>query len=116
MSNTPVMNNTSISTNELETALQSAHPPVVFDVRKRPAFEDDPDMVPGAEWQVHDDVNTWASNLKSGICIIVYCVHGHEVSQNAAQALRLMGFDAKYLEGGFEHWKQASLPVVRSAE
>jgi hypothetical protein len=36
----------------------------------------------------------------------VYCVHGHEVSQNVAKALREQGLDAYFLEGGLEEgWK-----------
>jgi hypothetical protein len=31
--------------------------------------------------------------------VVVYCVHGHEVSQGVAKAL-----GARYLEGGIEHW------------
>ena len=32
----------------------------------------------------------------------MYCVHGHEVSQNAAKAL-----GARFLEGGIEAWREA---------
>jgi hypothetical protein len=34
--------------------------------------------------------------------VVVYCVHGHEVSQAAAKAL-----GAQYLEGGIEAWRAA---------
>ena len=36
-----------------------------------------------------------------GASVVVYCVHGHEVSQNAAKAL-----GARYLEGGIEAWRE----------
>ena len=99
----------SISTADLNTALQSANPPVVFDVRKKPAFDAEPSTLPGATWQIHDEVQNWAAQLPTDQPVIVYCVHGHEVSQNAAQALRDLGFDACYLEGGYEGWQQAGL-------
>jgi hypothetical protein len=42
----------------------------------------------------------------------VYCVHGHEVSQNAAKALRESGLSAQYLEGGIEDgWKASGGPL-----
>jgi hypothetical protein len=40
-------------------------------------------------------------------------VHGHEVSQNAAKALRETGISARFLEGGLEEgWKAAGGEVV----
>lgn len=101
----------SISTSDLNKALHSANPPLVFDVRKKPAFDAEPSTLPGATWQIHDDTQTWAAKLSLDQAVVVYCVHGHEVSQNAAQALRDMGFDACYLEGGYEAWQQAGLPL-----
>jgi len=48
--------------------------------------------------------------------VVFFCVHGHEVSQGVTAALRAMGKDAKYLEGGFSEWQKAALPVVSIAE
>ena len=40
--------------------------------------------------------------------MVVYCVHGHEVSRNVAAALVEGGLKARYLEGGLEEgWKAA---------
>src|SRR5205814_10684183 len=45
---------------------------------------------------------------------VVYCVHGHEVSQNAARALAQSGIPARYLEGGIEEgWKAKGAPLDR---
>jgi hypothetical protein len=44
--------------------------------------------------------------------LVAYCVHGHEVSQNAARQLREAGFNARFLEGGIEHWQQDALPLM----
>jgi len=110
------MSPTSISATELSNALQSKHPPVVFDVRKKPAFEKDPGTLPGATWQNHEDVHIWAENIKPGNPLVVYCVHGHEVSQNACSTLCDMGFEATFLEGGIDGWKQAGLAITNSSE
>ena len=107
-----ISHDTFISTSDLNTALQSANPPTVFDVRKKPAFDESSETVPSAKWQVHDEVETWAANFSPDHTIVVYCVHGHEVSQNAARTLREMGFEAFYLEGGIDGWKKEGLPLT----
>jgi hypothetical protein len=45
-------------------------------------------------------IEQWKKTLPAAASVVVYCVHGHEVSQNAAKAL-----GAKYLEGGIEAWR-----------
>ena len=51
-------------------------------------------------------VQSWAKELPRASSVVVYCVHGHEISQGAAKALREFGFTARYLEGGLEEgWK-----------
>lgn len=47
--------------------------------------------------------------------VVFYCVHGLEVSQGVTAALRAMGKDARYLEGGFSEWQKVGLPVVETA-
>ena len=46
-------------------------------------------------------VEEWKKTLPRAASVVVYCVHGHEVSQNAAKAL-----GARYLEGGIEGWRE----------
>ncbi len=111
------MSTKSITVSDLNNALQSSNPPIIFDVRKKPAFDSDPRLLPSATWQIFDQVEQWGKGLseesKNG-SIVVYCVKGHEVSQNATQALCDMGLDAKYLEGGWVEWKDADLPLTQS--
>ncbi|MEE9310235.1 MAG: rhodanese-like domain-containing protein [Cocleimonas sp.] len=94
----------SISISNLKEALASQAAPVVFDVRKKPAFDSDPRTIQGAEWRAFDDVKAWASEIANDDKVVVYCVHGHEVSQSAARGLRELGFDATYLDGGIATW------------
>lgn len=47
-----------------------------------------------------------------GQTLVVFCVHGHEVSQSACSILNNNGVDARYLQGGFEAWRDAGLPTV----
>jgi rhodanese-related sulfurtransferase len=83
----------------LRQALLSSQPPLVIDVRKTPAFRAAPDMIRGALRRDPAAVESWKRALPRGADVVVYCVHGHEVSQGVAKAL-----GARYLEGGIEHW------------
>jgi Fe-Mn family superoxide dismutase len=44
--------------------------------------------------------------------VVVYCVHGHEVSRSTAMQLRAAGLRARFLRGGIEGWQAAGLPLV----
>ena len=101
----------SITNTDLNKKLQSNNAPLVFDVRKKPAFDSDPRMIENAQWQSHDAVEQWAKELPSESEVVVYCVHGHDVSQNAAKSLNNLGFKATYLEGGIAQWVEAGFMV-----
>jgi hypothetical protein len=62
-------------------------------------------MIAGALRRDPEQVAQWANSLPGGRKVLVYCVHGHEVSQNVAKALKASGLDADFLEGGIEAWK-----------
>jgi hypothetical protein len=46
--------------------------------------------------------------------VVVHCVHGHEVSQSVATALRAAGVDAVYLQDGIAGWTAKGLPTHRT--
>ncbi len=100
--------NASISFQELRTAIAGSEPPLVVDVRKSPAFRTAADMAAGALRRDPGAVSSWARELPRASSVVVYCVHGHDVSQGVAEALRELGISARYLEGGLEEgWKEA---------
>src|SRR3970040_1151218 len=100
---------TSISMSELKPALAGRQPPLLIDVRRPPAFRAAPDMAAGALRRDPAQVASWSKELPRASSVVVYCVHGHEVSQNAAKVLRDAGMVARYLEGGLqEGWKAAA--------
>jgi rhodanese-related sulfurtransferase len=104
---------TVISSPDLCNQLGSSRSPLILDVRRREAFEQDARMLPGALYRAPDEIAAWAGRLPSGQSIVVYCVHGREVSQGAARALRDLGHDACYLEGGIAAWRAAGAPTLR---
>ena len=97
----------SISIPQLRSALSGFPPPQLLDVRRPPAFAASPAVIPRAVRCPPDEVAAIAARLEPWRPAIVYCVHGHEVSQGAALLLRERGFDARFLEGGIEAWREA---------
>jgi rhodanese-related sulfurtransferase len=103
-----------ISASDLRNQLSGAVPPIVIDVRRQSAFRASGEMVGGALRRDPEKVGIWAKTLPAASSVVVYCVHGHEVSQKAAAALTHLGLDARYLEGGIEEgWKALGAPLDR---
>lgn len=84
---------------------------LLIDVRRAAVFAQADSLLPGAEWRDPACAADWAAALPPRSQVVVYCVHGHEVSQGAARQLREAGHDARYLRGGFEGWRAAGRPV-----
>jgi len=95
-----------ISVASLRQILASDRPPLVIDVRRPPAFRDSAYRIAGALRRDPMAVAAWVKALPRAVDVVVYCVHGHEVSQNARKALAEAGIRAQYLEGGIEHWRE----------
>jgi rhodanese-related sulfurtransferase len=103
-----------ISAADLRGELGKAQPPIVIDARRGPAFMSSREMIGGALRRDPERVGSWAKSLPAASSVVVYCVHGHEVSQNTAAALAQAGIRATYLEGGLEEgWKAAQGPLDR---
>jgi len=81
--------------------------PLIIDVRRDAAFLSAPDLIAGALRRDPEKIANWSGELPQATRIVVYCVHGHEVSQGAARTLREHGFQAQFLEGGIEAWRAA---------
>jgi rhodanese-related sulfurtransferase len=89
-----------ITASALGALSRGAQPPIVIDVRRDQRWREAPDLIRGALRRDPEAVAQWQPTLPAGADVVVYCVHGHEVSQNTAKAL-----GARYLEGGIEHWR-----------
>jgi thiosulfate sulfurtransferase len=102
----------SIEVTDLLEKIGSKTPPIIFDVRKTPAFLDSGRMIEVASKQDHLKIGEQIANLQPACEVIVYCVHGHELSQNAANLLQKGGVNAFYLAGGFDAWQKNDGPTI----
>jgi rhodanese-related sulfurtransferase len=102
----------SLSCAALNTLITDRADIAVLDVRRRPAFLADPQLISSAVWKEPEEVAIWADALSRNRPVVVYCVHGHEVSQRVVDRLRAQGFEAAWLEGGIEAWRASGRPVT----
>ena len=90
--------------------------PVIVDVRRAGVFAEARQVLPAACWRNHIATGSWGAEIPTGADVVVYCTHGHNVSQLATAELRARGIAAFALDGGIEAWIAAGYPVVaRSA-
>lgn len=104
---------TSISPRELIELIGTADCPAILDVRRRTVFEAAADMIPTARWRDHrTPFDSDSPDRKTGP-VVVYCAHGHQLSQSAAALMRSAGIDARSLDGGIEAYRAAGGPSIR---
>jgi rhodanese-related sulfurtransferase len=88
--------------------------PVLVDVCTPEDFAADPRLIPGAirrDWRMPE---AWAGELR-GREVVVVCQKGKKLSQGAAAWLRYSGIAAESLAGGVVAWREAGLPMVKTA-
>ena len=104
----------SIPVAALAAALWRHGAPLVLDVRRPADFDALPRLIPAALRRGPDlVVDEFTPHARQAI--VVYCAHGRAVSQSACRALREVGIDAVYLEGGYAAWEAAGLPSTHHA-
>jgi len=91
----------SISPTQFNTLLGRADAPLVLDVRREARFAESPRLLAGAVHCAPDDLATLIASSTPRE-IIVYCVYGHNVSEDAVGALRAAGWTAHSIAGGIE--------------
>ena len=105
-----------ITVAELALWRRAGFPFKLLDVRRAKARAADGTDIEGATWL---DPALWldwkdgvADLAPHGAPVVVYCAHGHEISQGLTAALRAMDVDARHLDGGISAWKAAAQPTV----
>ena len=106
---------TEISPDKLARLIGTAKTPVLIDVRLDEDFAADPRLIPGAIRRSHEQAADWAEEFSDQSAIVV-CLRGAKLAQGAAAWLRNANVTAESLEGGFEGWKAAKLPLVPASK
>jgi rhodanese-related sulfurtransferase len=88
--------------------------PLVLDLRIPEDHGLDPRLLPGAVLRDWHGVEGWGAAF-SGRQVVTYCQRGLKLSHGVAAWLRHAGARAAVLEGGFEAWRDAGLPLVPDA-
>jgi rhodanese-related sulfurtransferase len=106
---------TTISPDKLARLLGTPHTPALIDVRTDADFAADPRLIPGAVRRNHAEAAGWGEEF-SGRSAVVICLRGQKLAEGTAAWLRHLHVEAEALEGGFEGWKAAKLPLVPTAK
>src|SRR5262245_20665123 len=105
-----------ITIDELALWRRAGFPFKLLDVRRAQARASDGNDIEGALWLDPAQWLDWKDRIAAmaprGAPVVVYCAHGHEISQGLTAALRAMDIDARHLDGGISAWKTAAQPVV----
>lgn len=101
-----------VTQTELRQWFDAGRDLTILDVRKKADYDADGVMLPQAQWLDPERVADWSVTLTEGVPVVVYCVHGHAVSQGVVDYLRANGFEASKLEGGIEGWKDTGGTTV----
>lgn len=91
----------SISPRELSRLAGRPDAPLLLDVRQPAAFAQSGQMLAGALRCAPEEVAAFARSMPPRE-VVAYCLYGHHVAQDAARTLRAAGWNARYLQGGFE--------------
>jgi thiosulfate sulfurtransferase len=101
----------SISAQDLVARLKEGASIQLIDVRRSQAVQNSGLQISGAKWLNPALWLDWKDEVSKNKPVILYCAHGHEISQGLTAALRVMGLDASYVVGGFSAWQEENLPV-----
>jgi rhodanese-related sulfurtransferase len=105
----------SISTDKLIRLIGTANTPALIDVRLEDEFAADARLIPAAVRRNHERLDEWGKEF-TGRGAMVISRRGQQIAQGVAGWLRQMDVKAEVLEGGFEAWKTAGLPLVPAAK
>jgi rhodanese-related sulfurtransferase len=104
-----------ISIEQLARLIGTPKCPALVDVRADQDFAADPQSLPGSIRRPAGEPAPAGLEFR-GQSVIVICERGGKLSHGFAALLRHEGALADVLEGGFEAWKLADLPLVREGK
>jgi rhodanese-related sulfurtransferase len=104
-----------ISTDKLARLIGTPRCPALLDVRADEDFAAASSLIPGAVRHDAASVSEWAPKLMGRAAVII-CQKGKVLSQGVAAWLRHAGASADVLEGGYQAWTKADLPLIPVAK
>jgi rhodanese-related sulfurtransferase len=104
-----------ISSDKLARIIGTPRAPLLLDVRSEDDYAADPRLLPGAT-RIDDQALVALAAQFGGQPSITVCQAGHRRSQGTAAWLRAEGCPSEYLDGGFEAWRSAGLPLIDPAK
>ncbi|MBA3448378.1 MAG: chromate resistance protein [Pseudaminobacter sp.] len=104
-----------ISARELADLTGTSRSPHLIDVRRESVFLNSGKRIAGAVWRDHMNTAEWLPEFADGRQIVVYCAHGHNVSELAAARLVAAGADVAVLEGGIDAYEKIGGVMVTGA-
>jgi rhodanese-related sulfurtransferase len=104
-----------ISIEKLDRLIGTPKCPVLIDVRAQDEFDANPHLIPSSCHQTSEKLEVW-SEISGSHPAVVICQEGTSVSQGVAAWLRDKGVRAEVLEGGFQAWRKAELPLVPASK
>jgi rhodanese-related sulfurtransferase len=81
----------SITPKDFWNAVATRDAPQLVDVRHRDAYEQSPQLLPGALWRDAGATQAWSAEFDRARPIVAACKAGHEMSQTAVAQLRADG-------------------------
>jgi rhodanese-related sulfurtransferase len=104
-----------VSPQQLWSLIGTAQAPLILDVRRREIYDAAPGTIPTAQWRQPENHIDWTPALTGERPMVLACRYGHQLSQMVAADLRQRGIAAQVLEGGYEAWAVAGLPLTAKA-
>jgi rhodanese-related sulfurtransferase len=101
----------SIAPDKLARLIGTAKAPTIIDVREDDALAADKRLIPASIHLPYASADQWASSYR-GRSVAVSCQRGKKLAEGAAAWLRHYGANAEVVEGGFEAWRDAGLPLI----
>lgn len=102
---------TTISHDKLARLIGTPKCPLIIDVRELEGFSQYPGIIPGALKRDHRKLSSWVANLAGRPTVVVSNI-GDASSHGVAAQLRHHGVPAEVLDGGYEAWSEAELPLI----
>jgi Fe-Mn family superoxide dismutase len=100
---------------ELKAMVDKGEPVQMVDATPKHFVARRQEMMVGAQWRDHEQVQEWIGELKKDQPVAVFCAYGFHVAARTTLALREAGFDAKVVPGGRAAWKAIGGPTKQES-